>query len=75
MIEYVPKMIQFAKTGSLAMIAIAGLMLAAYMISKAVCIRPARTLVDVAIPLAMDGAGFYVLFLTLEIIAKNIGML
>ena len=75
MIEYVPKMIQIAKTGSLAMIAIAGLMIAAYMISKVVCIRPARTLIDIAIPLAIDATGFYVLFLTLEIIAKNIGLL
>lgn len=74
MIENIPQMLKLGKTGSILMVSVAGLMLIAYFITKAISNHAPSWVPETATKLAIDGIGLYCLFLVLEIIARNIGL-
>lgn len=74
MIKYIPQMLKIGKTGSILMIGVASLMLTAYFLTKAINGRAPSWVPELATQLTIDGIGFHVLFLVLEIIAKNTGL-
>lgn len=74
MIEHIPQMLKLGKTGSILMVGVAGLMLIAYFITKAISNHAPIWVPEAATKLAIDGIRFHCLFLVLEIIAKKIGL-
>ena len=75
MLEYIPKMLKFGHIGSSITIAAGMILITTHFYIKLISNRPTSTMYKVGAQLIIDGAGFYILFFALKIIATNVGLI